>query len=1625
MPNEISFEGMLGINEPEETSFISMLGIEVEETPVVDESGKLEGKKDVGGLYTSTSISPLGMWSPDFAKQLGQQGLIPSPSGGWDELGRPLDEMGNPYQSYMDTTNAKKTVIDRLKGMVKAVGEEALATSELAMSLASGMLLYFPSKLYGTMALPFGREVANIAEEEMAKLGYQPYTEKGKLAAELVGRGFEIFLAPAKMADEEISKLSPEAGYLVGFGTELAEFIVTGGLIKGAKAKFKPNLEQGERIVDVKRKLETDTLKAKEEAVSKIPDEAVKSAQKRVLEVEKQRMEIEAAAIQESLDYGKMIKEDLGIVSSKIKKVKELPKKKLVDEQIDKAMRERIKPEEVVEPTIDLDHQTGTPIPPELSTEKSPFRTAAKKTNQMKKAYDRFTEKQISEDPDLFLGKYINDVNRWLEGNDAVDIAKVRDSLSTISSRVDELRYHFTKAEDPVGSFESFRDLVSDAAEWARRADRLKIEPSVDLNMMIPIDQLPKQVMDVARDIKGLRSDRGILVKDVFRNRELFDKTGFWFGKDFKWRYELDDTKAKYHPSKYIRDQYDKIGIGTGKLSDVLDYPALYEAVPRTKDVIITFDKHLKWDGESSPGVIRIWRIGDKKILFHELQHVVNNIVGSKFVGSSVEFEAISGKRGAKLRYFKAPGEMEARLAETRMNMTAAERKSTPPWKTLDSMLIVEKFTTDLRIGKEAGQKLYTGIPADEIIKGAKKLIAYTKQARGMKAFKPKVAVQLLKEEFVRAFVDRSGNIRKQLLDKLGEDGYAAVQKMYLSKGASSLSANLLNQMRKEVYGGLSKHEKTILDNLILADRMVDLGGYKTKKGFKFPKGIEPENSAAYSELFEFLEKLPPDRAAEIRTRAEAYFDWMKKPLKDMLEEGLISEEEFGALSSHNYRRIKLIDVFDKRYQAKIGAKKRTIYDSGVEALAKGRDTDIFEPSSEVMALEVFNRAYGRILNNRANTELLNLAREKPDNPFVRVKQKKGDKIPSGWNRFFTYEKGERKPIYLSPEMSKEWITSNPEMSYRLSQFIRFTSLSPVLRTFATGINWGFAVANLPRDVMHTWFTARIFDSSKKVIVPKGSFPFIGTKTGGWKPVYSPHAPVFGLQIGRDLATVFSDAAGRKGRYDKYMEEGGGMEFLVHQGRILQRGRHLEGNIDKINDFLGYFGETSEVMTRLAIRERVIRRRASEKGISIEEARKNKDITTEATFAARDYMDFGQGGGISKALDNGIPYLNAAIIGTRGLLRAFKDNPVSSTYKLSQFAALTVGIYIAARKQTPKTIEALQGSVDMKNNMCLPLSDDLGFEDEHGQMRYPYLKIPIDPGQKFFKTFFEASTDKWLGYDVDIDRVVDSLKEFSPVGVTELPPSASAALGYATNKDFWLNEDIWRRTDKPFDWPKSKEEYIPGDTPQAYIDLGEVTGLSPERMRFAIEELTTRGTVWSYLVGRGYDELFGGLPKEKKEQHLAMVLSKTPVIKRFFGVTHPYSQYAQVIDKAKEESSIERFVQNRELDRLTEGYLYEGNTDRGEVFKYIRSFRDRDIHERLTERFRFQERIKGLPNRSFWLRLQGLTTEARAKVYVDRMDKMTVEEREEVRVKEMSKVIRAGGVFSDDFRTEVSKLRRE
>ena len=884
------------------------------------------------------------------------------------------------------------------------------------------------------------------------------------------------------------------------------------------------------------------------------------------------------------------------------------------------------------------------------------------------------------------------------------------------------------------------------------------------------------------------------------------------------------------------------------------------------------------------------------------------------------------------------------------------------------------------------------------------------------------------------------------------------------------------------------------MDTLIMAKRVLAIDKTPSGKKMAYPEAFTPEKSADIiraigSKEVNGIADLTPEQVKRINRATEIYFDWGRKVVNDAYEAGLIGGTEREALVANDYFRLRPVnkptvaDLFDKRREVMIGGRPRSVYDSGIQSLAKGKPTDIFEMNSELMMLEQMNRMYNRVMSNKANRELQDFARSNPGNNLVRVKEPsvkmlpeqpesrtgliksihikkdiqglsdyeyKGrikeqfkvsstkrlnleqlktldnslgensyeynpvipeERIPRGWKRHYVYENGARKSIWLNPELSAEWLAMSSEMTGSFAKLIKYMSGAPIVRAFATGINPIFAVRNLPRDVMHAWFASRVMENGK------------------WKSLYSPNPPKAIAQFSSDYADVLYDTIHRTGRYTEYIDEGGGMDFLVTQGNPLaKKGLKLESGFDRLYDVMSYLNETSELMTRLAVRERVIKRKAAERGITVEEARKDPLICREGTFAAADQMPFPEGGRYTKALDIAIPYLNARIVGTRSLFRSFKQP--ENWLKLAAFASLIGAAYIGNKKVNPETMKQLKDDPRARGNLIVPFGDKFGFQDENGDMRYPFFKIPIDQSQKFFKTLFERLIDKWIYSDEDVnwDSVGDALKETSPVDISSLPPLPNAIVGYYTNKDVWLGRDI---TPEPLPYERptwlggpevggSKEEYKEGNIEQFYLDVGGVTGLSPDRVKFALEEMITSDNIYSGVLFGVWGELRDKLPEAERQQTLMQALAEVPGIRSFYGLTNPNASLMDDVEKVEDRRTAIRLRENNMLDMLVGGYL-NGGLPYSEVENYIESFDDHLTRERMYKDLRFQEDIKGLPHFRWWKALRRLDTQGRAEAYVARMQKADKAEIDQIN-SETDIVIDAGGVITKDFMNRVDDL---
>lgn len=828
-----------------------------------------------------------------------------------------------------------------------------------------------------------------------------------------------------------------------------------------------------------------------------------------------------------------------------------------------------------------------------------------------------------------------------------------------------------------------------------------------------------------------------------------------------------------------------------------------------------------------------------------------------------------------------------------------------------------------------------------------------------------------------RATVDTSANIKKDLIRDFGELGKEAVIHHDLVRGATKRSQYYISKSVSEIFGDLKPDQRKLIWKYIQAKRVGEVLDYKPKH--KFP----PEFSADKNKfLIESIEKKLPN----VAERAEAYFDIFREKLVEMLDEGLITEEGFKGLSKHApYEPIKHIFEVDPHTDYIFGGKKITVPDSGLKAFKKGSES-IMEYNAETLLGEYITRIDTRIMKNRANKAAYSLAENVPDNGiFTKAKiiktTKDGKPVfqepPAGHEMITAMVEGKPRKMFMPENIAKEWVMSDPLLTTQQANIIGWLSGSKVLKPMATGLNPEFALTNFPRDIAHVWLVTN---------------------------EYSPHLPKAMAQMGTDLMATVGDAFLRKGSYFDYIKEGGGMQFLTHQGKVTSK---VGGKLGQLQDVLGYLGETSEIWTRLALRRRALKRGAS---------------PHEATWQARNYLDFNQGGSVIKAIDAGVPYLNASIQGTRGVFRAAAERPAQTTYKVAQIGTLSTGLYLANKYSNPECWNSISER-DKEANFII--TTPLNFTDKSGNKRHLFFKIAKDQGQRFFCTLFDGMMAKYLGDPVDGQQIWMGLQDALPIMPTQnMPPTFDALFGYVLNRDFWTKEDIWRgpETEK-----FKRMEYVPGYTHPALIEAGKYTGLSPTRLGYMLSQYFTSGNIYTSVVGEGTRAIMGKIPEQYQDRVQEEILLGMPFIRRVTEATNPYEPYEKEIQFTLDKAAMMRYHQARELDVLLDGYYRKleetGVRDdalKGQILQYIKAQPEPE-QGRLYDRFYKFGKLFHLPDKRWWLNVMSANPEARASIFFARWKDVDDEEKKNLQ-QGLSKV---PGVFTPRFKSQLLQMMRK
>ena len=734
---------------------------------------------------------------------------------------------------------------------------------------------------------------------------------------------------------------------------------------------------------------------------------------------------------------------------------------------------------------------------------------------------------------------------------------------------------------------------------------------------------------------------------------------------------------------------------------------------------------------------------------------------------------------------------------------------------------------------------------------------------------------------YVRKFEDISGNVKEALKNAGGEE---TVMLKDISNKSSGKAGLKIKENDQNIFKGLNKKQMKDLGTIIKAKRNMALDEIYDKKGKTRLKHEAGTTKEEYTEALLGLELRNKAEFDDLSERADKYFAAQDALLDLKKENGLLSQEAYDEMKEQVLYspRIYLshMETVGKNIN---GGKSISVGDAGVKALDEGSE-GLMETDPRFLLAVSTQRTYSIIAKNNAAKSLLDFAKNNPDNGIVRERPVVGTKkdgtpiyaeTPTGESIISAMVDGQKKDMFMKDEYAKEWVSSDPEVSAALASAFQWLSGATLLRYTATGINPLFALANAPRDMAYIYLTTDAYSK----ILPKAI-----------------------AQMHADMAAVAKDAFTRSGRYKELIEESGSIDLLTHQGRFdLTKG--VGEGINKVSEVLGYVGETSELLTRLAMRERGIKN-GTEQFIKDNNRNPNpeelKKIKIKASYDAINQLDFSQGGSWAKALNKLTPYLNATFLATRGFARAARTDPKSFSLKAAQLVTFAGGLAVWNLSQEGYS----QVSDDEKTRNYIIMLGGMYTTDENGNKEYMYLKIPKSQEVQFISAIGENAAEFAATGKARPKQVMQALEAQAPPipFYTQQTPITELIKTYKSNYDDFYDKALWKgQGNKAMGNIYPWMEYNPvgsNKTPSVYKVIGKAAdkvysgGVSPERMRGAWPKLFANPEKNPFITipGKAFNVAVEGMGlKEKEELNKEFSTHIDDMVKgiygKFFGKT--------------------------------------------------------------------------------------------------------------------------------------------
>ena len=915
-------------------------------------------------------------------------------------------------------------------------------------------------------------------------------------------------------------------------------------------------------------------------------------------------------------------------------------------------------------------------------------------------------------------------------------------------------------------------------------------------------------------------------------------------------------------------------------------------------------------------------------------------------------------------------------------------------------------------------------------------------------------------------FVDRQGSVKK-ILKAAGLE--STINHMVAKLGASSYAKHLVDEAHKKTFDRMSQKDVRILEDIIFAKNVISIDAERKRLGYspvKHQGGMTNVRAASALQEYELI--LDNKKYAEMEKKAKNYFDTNRELLTTMKNEGLISQESYDTFITRDYQSRVFLDMLTDMEGNFLDQELENFEKSGLSSRPiksmKGGSTGSQSMDSQSLQQRGILARTKAVFANRMNKSLateitagfaklevlskktdLTKAEEnqlrnlkelksvvkldkivgftKPkDGSFGKPKYSLTDSKTIGYKPIYYYKNGVANRIFLKEDFFNKFTdTNNQILNTSTREGISKLSGTRMVKTFATGNNPLFLATNIPRDLAFALAFSQEYGSGASTIVPIQLTKLLID---------------FGKGVGQALSKGSS--------YQKYMEYGGGMDFLTIQGRYGKSGifnKYVESRVaDKFIDFgnkgagrkakdfmeaIKKINTASEFATRIAVFDRSIKNQLKKKGvkdISSLTKEAQDEVYTKAVRSARELTDFNQGGTYTKAFDSGIPYLNAATQGTRSAVENFNARKIETFSRVLQigagFTTLTmIGAFsligagkdtsdeeIAKMSDTDIYFATLKGvsAFDKRNYYIFPE----GKKDHKGKWLYwrvakaqalsPVINITEGILRKFYADAHGIEYKQDIAKDLR-ETISTNLMpiELNPIDAVTRVPIFDAAFA-------WKGIDSY--TGNPLDWKRGKipeelEGLVDEDIEGFYKELGQFSGYSPARLKATTESFITTPST-NPFIGFGYlgAEMIAGGEKQDFLRDFINVSGK-----RFKKSTSDYNEISNALSG----------VDNKIVDIIGKHIKVEH-----EVRKVVREAKSEDnvdmIVESLEKVFEKQPEMLGVA-------IKWAKAELKAKTLIPIVNTLKFQNNKEARAVMIAELFGDALLKSEDNYTEKEK----